>query len=228
MAIDPSADALTTIENVKLLLSSSKQDPNMDDKLQLLINSYSRAIRLYTSRQFLPVETAISKKFRYEGNGYLNLPNTEVTAVTSMTLYTDLPQTSWVVLAGQNATTEAQFRLEPRNGTLEGTYLWLTLPEIGMFSPLVPEPIVTRRARASEITVLGNWGAGVVPGDVEHACMMSVANAYRNPEGFAARSLAGFSFSEMAESQVLAETGLSLPRDARALLAPYKRPSYGA
>jgi hypothetical protein len=226
--IEPSTDALTTVENAKPHLGRSNVSvPNDEDRIQQLINSYSRAIRLYTGRQFLPTEDAASKRYRYEGNGFLSLAPFELRSVTSVTLYTDLPQSSWVVLAAQSATVESQFRLEPRNGTPEGTYVWMTLPEIGMFSPLVPEPIVTRRGRGSEVTIAGNWGAGAVPADVELACIIAVANGYRNPEGFATRSMGPLAFSENMEPVVLSdEAGQSLPRAARALLGPYRRLAY--
>jgi hypothetical protein len=225
--VDPAANALTTVEHAKAWLSQSSVNNVLNnDRLQLLINSYSSAIRSYTRRQFFP-ETAVTRKFRYEGSGYISLAPYELRAVTTLTLYTDFPQSSWVVLNAQSATVESDYRLEPRNKTLEGTYLWLVLPELGQFSPLVPEPIVSRRPKASEVTLAGDWGCAAVPADVELACLIAVANGYRNPEGFATRSLGGLSFSENVEAAMTGdETGMALPRDARALLAPFRRKSF--
>jgi hypothetical protein len=222
----PSPDALTTVENARLLLSrSSSTSPPERDRLQLLINAYSRQIRLYTGRQFVPGEDGAAKKFRYEGSGNLSLSPWELRSVTSVTLYTDLPQTGWHPLLEQAVDVESEFRLEPRQQTIDGTYLWMVLPLIGMYSPLVPEPLITRRDRGHQVTVVGDWGVGSVPGDVELACMIAVANAHRNPAAFQSMATGGIQFTEPIEAGDSA--GMALPKDARALLSAYKRTAYG-
>jgi hypothetical protein len=228
MTLAPSPDALTLVETARTFLNKSDDStPELTLRLQILINSYSRAIRRFTGRQFKPVETGLARKYRYDGGGYLSLASSEATVVTSVVLHTDLPSASWRTLAVQSATVESEYRLEPRQKTLESTYLWLTLPELGRFSPIGanPDPNGLREARGFEVTVTGNWGAGVVPGDVEHACLISVANGYRNPESFASRGLGALQFTEGLEV-TSDESGASLPRDARSLLYPYRRGAY--
>jgi hypothetical protein len=227
--IAPAAGALTSVRKVRLLLArNASSDRDETDKLQYYINAYSTQIRLYTGRQFLPTETAATKKYRYEGSGYLSLAPYELSAApTSVTLYTDLPETGWDVLAAQDASTESQYRLEPRAGTPQGTYTWLALPLIGMFSPLVPEPLINRRDRGHEVTIVGNWGIGYVPEDVDLACAIAVANAYRNPAAFQSMAAAGMSYIEAPEPGGMGDdSGRSLPRDSRALLAPYRQHSF--
>lgn len=227
MPVAVSTDALTTLEACRVHLKRP-QTWNQDeqDRVQRLINAYSRQIRLYTGRQFVPAESAVTKKFRYEGSGMISLSPFELNgAPTTITLGTDLPTSSWQVLPAQDANTESQYRLEPRQGTLEGTYLWLSLPEIGMYSPLAPETLVSRRARGHEISILGNWGMGQLPADVELACMIAVSNGYLNPSAMQSVSVGGMSLSEVVESGGQSE-GIALPRDARSLLAQYKRTAY--
>src|SRR5437879_1514251 len=116
-----------------MLSRAASTDPDESDRIQILINSYSSQIRRYAGRQFKPVEAGVAKKYRYEGSGLLSLSPWELNGEpTAITLYTDYPETGWVVLDEQAAAVESQYRLEPRQRTLEGTYLWLSLPEIGM------------------------------------------------------------------------------------------------
>lgn len=223
--VGPVGEDLTTVANVRTYLRrSGVSDATEDSLLQLLITSCSRAIRRYTGRQLKPAEAGVAKKFRYDGSGFLTLAPYELSAVTSIVLYSDLPTSSQRTLAAQSATVEAEYRLEPRNATLEGTYLWLVLPEVGQFGELVVELLPTRRRRAHEVTVTGNWGANIVPPDVELACLIAVSDGYRNPEGFAQRGLGEMQFMETTESE---PGSRSLPAEARALLGPYRRQVYG-
>lgn len=227
MAVAIATNALTTVATARNFLGRAGSDPTETDKLQIYINAYSNAIMRYTGRQFLPTQSATARRYRYDGSSFLSLAPSEATAISAVTLYTDLTEASWLELAPQSATVESRYRAEPRNGTQEGTYLWLALPEIGQFNALMNEPVVTRRMLGHEVTITGDWGAGVVPADVELAALIAIANAFRNPEGFGSRSTAGLQFAEMAEPPTSDESGLSLPRGARSLLTPYRRTAYG-
>jgi hypothetical protein len=223
--------ALTSLDAARVHLGRDADwTQDEQDKVSRMINSYSSTIRKYCDRQFAPAEDATAKRFRYEGSGYISLAPWELRSLAgpgSITLYTDLPQSGWYVVPDQDAVTESYYRLEPRQQTLEATYLWLVLPEIGMYSPLTPEPLVTRRARGHEVTIVGNWGIGSVPPDVEMACLVSIKNDIDNPGGHASRTIAGLSFTEVVEPQQnAAMDGLALPRKARSLLHDYKRSVY--
>jgi hypothetical protein len=210
-------DALTTIQAARSYVG----DPNADQNLiTVLINSASRSIRQYTSRQFLPAETAVAKKFRYDGAGILDLPFTELRTVTSIVAYTDLPSADQVTLTPASGTTEADWRLEPRQGTSEGTYLWLILPTTLPWKQDSTSAYPPRWDKGIELTITGNWGAATVPGDVEEACLMAVANRYRNPEGVTSRTLGALSISDIPDAPNFSS---SLPRAARYILNPYRR-----
>lgn len=225
--ITASADALTTVENARAYVGRPDDfTPELTLRVQLLINAYSAAIRRYTARQFLPLQAGLARRYRYDGAGYLSLSPSEATAVTSVVLGTDLPVASQRTLVAQSASVESEYRLEPRQKTYEGTYLWLVLPELGRFNRTAPVATVGREMRGYEVTVTGNWGAGVVPSDVELACLIAVANAFRNPEKFGSRSLGALSFAEGVEAGQSDESGFSLPQGSRSLLYPYRHVAY--
>src|SRR5437868_9683335 len=77
------------------------------DRAQRLINGYSKAINKYLRRRWKPVEAAVDKIFAYTGNGFLSLAPFEARTVHTITLYTDMPTSGWLVLVNQSATQEA-------------------------------------------------------------------------------------------------------------------------
>lgn len=227
-------DALTTVADLRNHIGEQSLTVARAERA---INAMSRTIRNYCGRQFVPREgdqTALAKKFRYDGSGMLVLgasPSyaTELRQVTSIVLFSDLPSANQVTLsAGTANVTEADYRLEPRQGTREGTYLWLTLPSIPpSLIPDGPSPggyTLEADTKRIEVTITGKWGAGDVPEDVEAACLIAATNYLRNPEAFQSRSLGDFSFTESVPTAI--DTGQSLPRDARALLYDYRRDTY--
>ncbi len=208
------ANALTTVQAARGRLNDDDADL---DKLEGLINGYSLAVKKYTRREFVPTfpdpdtDPAQPRSFFYDGGGYLDLVRYELRTVTSIVMYSDLrPVSSQTILSAGDANTECGWRLEPRPGTDEDTYLALALP--------IRDVPYGRRNYGIEVTVTGHWGVGYVPGDVEMATLTAVADAWRNPEGFATRSLGELTFSEQAD-----EEGGSLPQASRDLLIPYRR-----
>ena len=221
------AGDLTTIARARIYLRrQSVVDEAQDTLLQMLISAYSDAIHRYTERQFRPkapatdVEQPVTRRFSYDGRGVLSLVPYELRSLGGagyggtggIVLGTDLPTASQQSLVAQTATVESDYRLEPRNGTPEGTYYWLRLPTVSLNG--------SGRRLGREVTITGYWGVNAVPADVELACLRAVANSFRNPEGHASRSLGDFSLSEVPEDP---DTKVSLPLDARALLRPYMR-----
>lgn len=206
------ADALTSWDNALTFLARTDVEGAdlVDDEnfLALLINAASTAIARYTGRQFAPTETAAPKLFRYDGGGVLRLRPYEARSVSSIVLGTDLPVTSQRTLLAQTATQAAEYRLEPRQKTLLGTYTWLVLPTVRLSE--------SGEQLGSQVTVVGDWGVGSVPADVEFACLRAVAHWYRNPEGFLARRLGELDVADEAD----ADEGL--PLRSRLLLHPYR------
>lgn len=191
------ADALTSVANV---LARPGMAGVAQARVEMSVNAFSTAIQRYARRQFKPTQTGVTKRFRYDGNGILELsvddPPTELSLVTSITLYSDLPASLQFVLSPGDSIWEADYRLEPRNKTAQGTYTWIALPRAdyrrfsGSLTPILGH------ARQAEVMIVGNWGAGVVPADIELACIREVTDDLRNPEGYSSRSMGDFSFVE--------------------------------
>jgi hypothetical protein len=219
------SDALSDIERVKDCVPAAANAKQT--RLELLVNSYSRTIRHYTGRQFKPAETALTKSFRYDGLGLLILSKTELRTVSAIVLFSDLPAADQVTLQPASGSSEADYRLEPRQGTLEGTYLQIALKRLCGWDFKTDSATGNAPSRSTvfaQVAITGDWGAAVVPGDVEHALMIAIDNALKNPSAMASQSLGGLSFSEAIDAADA--TGQALPRDARALLHEYRRDAY--
>ncbi len=202
--------ALTTMEAAEVFLArtgtqgAAIQEADDDTYLELLVNAYSDAIRDYCEREFKPQVAAETRRFRYNGSGLLSLAPYDLRTVTAITMNADLPTASQTVLSAGSATTEADYRLEPPQKTLLGTYLALTLP--------------LNRYTNSEVSVAGAWGAATIPASIELACLIAVRDAYPTAGGGGLSSPFDGDDPGAGDSSVS-----SLPQAARALLGPYKR-----
>lgn len=218
---------LTTIAAIKRM-PSLKNIPLPDEEaLQDDIAAYSRAIRHFTGREFMPKTPAsdssaeVNRTFTYDGMGSLSLEPFEARSVSAVNIRSE-------GVTASTAPDPVYWWPGPTEKTDEGTYLWLRLPEYaaayGPFPVANANPgyLATNRPVVYLITVTGRWGAGVVPPDVELACRIAVAHHYRAPEGMASRSVGEMVFTTDPGDPTV-EDGLSLPRDARYLLGPYRR-----
>jgi hypothetical protein len=226
-------DALTTLDTAELYLArtggTGPAETEDDALIALYVNAASAAAQAYIERTLAPQEAAVTKRYRYEGGGFLNLEPWELRTVTGMTLYSDLPTTSQVALTAQSGTVESQWRLEPRQGSRLGTYMYVSLPR------LAPRGIgwggqerevlgftgastVAGEIAGYEVAITGDWGAPYIPGDVELAVLVAVDNWYQNPAGFQRALMEGVEADQYP--QALAE---ALPPASRALLTPYRR-----
>jgi hypothetical protein len=164
-------NALTSIENVELMLdrvgSQGSRGDEADDLrwIARLINSFSKTIQDETGRQFMPTENAVTKIFSYDNTGSLGLAPTEARAITTVTAYSDIPGSEEVWTPAY--TGGLDYWAMPREQTSEGTYLWLEVPRRYYWG-----------RGDIQVSILGNWGAGVVPEDVAYVCEAEVANAY--------------------------------------------------
>lgn len=235
------AEALVTVADMRFFLDRVGQTVDMDETrwLEDLINEDSLACARFVDRQFTPertapggppptrwalksdaVATGVSKTFRYDGSGYLNLSPFEVRNVTAVVMGSDLPTAQQVTLAVGDANTEAEFRLEPAAKTVLGTYLWIALP-IAAYTriPWTSTPGLTQGGR--QVKVTGDWGAppGLIPADVQRACKIAVGQDFRNPEGYASRTGPG----ETIDEAVPPEGPGALPPDSLKLLSAYRR-----
>lgn len=195
------SDALTSVDAARRWLG---EDDAAIDLLEPLINGFSRMVSRHAGRQFKPRETAVAKKFRYDGKGVLRLDSfvrpAELVSVTSIVMHTDLPAVYQKTLSAGDGSSEADYRLEPLGGTLEGTYTWIAMPLISSFPQVTTsDNPVAREVRQAQVTITGTWGADTVPGDIEIAVLREVENVYRNRGGFDTRAFGELSISELAQ-----------------------------
>jgi hypothetical protein len=228
----PKPWALTTVDAfLDYINEPADQNGKKADRAQRLINSYSAAVNRYTKRQWQPLEDGTDKVFAYSGNGYLSLAPFEAREIYTVTLYTDLADASWLVMPARSSTQESQWRVNPRQRSQEGTYWWLTMPELGPYHPYYDEPITTlnRRNLGYEATVNGDWGVDFadIPDDVQLALWEACANAWTNPGANRTRQLGPVTTTDYESFVPGTEEGLYLPRAARSLLSPYRRRGAG-
>jgi hypothetical protein len=224
--------ALTSLEKARLQVLGDADDTAQDERLTDLVNAFSLSVINYVRRQFQPTEDGATKRFSYSGKGVIDLTVIddqpyELRAVTAITLYSDMPASYQVVLSNGDASNEADYRLNPRNKTREGTYTWLLLPT-QLSLPPVASTSPTRlgpELKEYEISITGDWGAGVVPSIVEKVVLRELANDFRNPEGFQNRSLGEFAVTEMIDGGGSGYAPLSW--GSKRLLEPYRRPVIG-
>lgn len=221
-----SSKALTTISAAREFVLRDTTEDTQDPKLERLINAYSSAIFAYTEREWRPHADAASRVFLYNGSGFLSLAPYDLRTLTSLVLYTDLPTSERRTLIAGTTTVEGEYRLGPSNRTPEGTYQYLDITTLGLLSPWWHTTL--RRRAGYEVTVTGNWGIAdtidELPDDVELACLIAVADAYRNPVGYQSETVGGVTINEaLAPAGSYDVRAGSLPPEARALLTPYKR-----
>jgi hypothetical protein len=245
------AEALITVTDMRFFLDRVGQTVDMDETrwLEDLINTYSLACARYCDRQFTPertgpgtrwplksdaIATGTAKKFRYDGNGVLDMSPFEIRTVTAVVMETDLPTAQQTTLVAGSGSVESDYRFEPPAKSTEGTYLWAVLPRRSYLAlgfsqrtnyvdgdPLPPSSGYVSGQVGREVTVTGDWGAppGFVPLDVQHACKIAVGQAFRNPEGYASRTGPGETIDEIEPP-----TGPgALPPESLKLLERYRR-----
>lgn len=218
------SDALTTVNEARGWLGEDDASLSL---LESLINGFSHLVQRHAGRQFKPRETAVAKKFRYDGSGVLRLDAasrpTELVTPTSIVLYSDLPTAYQKTLSAGDASNEADYRLEPRGGTAEGTYTWLVLPKVSSFPSVSgSETPIASSSREAQLTITGSWGADSVPADIAIAVLREIENVYRNRGGFDSRT-----FGELSISDLGVTPGLPpLSRGTMRIVGQYRAPVF--
>lgn len=172
--------ALITLEEARLFVLRNAADQTRDELLIDAINDVSAAIWDYCKREFLPTATAVTRVFGYDGQGALDISPYDLRAVTGsgIVLYTDRAAASQVTL------TTAQYRLDPRGTTPEGTYLAVALP--------VPSLAEVDYGFGWQLAIHGDWGMAAVPRHAKMAAKQWVENLVKNPGSYASTQSAGF------------------------------------
>jgi hypothetical protein len=218
------------IQDLSVVRSYLGEDDAPAKKLEPIVEAISKAIVVHTQRQFWPdprndVDPPVAKLFRYDGMGYLSLAPYELRELEpgGVQMYTDYAEGSWYTVPDQTADQEAQYRLEPRNGTPEGTYTWMAMQETLEYGATTTvmtgmTTVMRRIERGVQATLTGRWGMTEPPPEAILACLITVDALWKNPEAYASRTL-GFSLTTQPFT--------SLPLEAQAMLAGLKRRRVG-
>jgi len=198
--------ALISLEEGREFVFNSPLDSHADDRLERRINEISAAVSAYTRREWKPLQVGQTRQFWYDGRGYLSLAPWDPSTITTITMYTNLPTASQVVL--QNGTTLQQAEWYGHRHPILGTYQWLTMPTT---------------YGSCQVNILGDWGIGTIPEDVKLAVKVALRNSMENPVGYQSSTAGPYQYSEAGVVEEAGRTGGNLPPEARALLTPYKR-----
>jgi hypothetical protein len=214
-------DALTDVASLRAWLGEEDAE---EEACEDAINGVSRNIRNYLDRQLVPFEEDAEKRFLYDGSGFLELLGTELrfgagVSDPVITLYVDMPVSEQVVLSAGDASSEADYRLEPRGGTLEDTYLSIILPRLDPKTLTSSSYALEGEDKQIEVKIVGDWGAGVVPGSVKLAANVAASEAYRNPEAGEDRQLGPLSI----DSDDTDDFAFGLSKRVRAMLKADRR-----
>lgn len=190
--------ALADMPTARLYVTRQADDDAKDAKIEFLVNAFSAAIRGYCNREWKPTEDGAARLFHYDGEGQLDLAPYELRSLDSIVVYRDLPAADRVTLLPGDAANEADYRLMPLNGDRDtGTFTWLILPRLRQKTVSVNRPIATEDKRI-QVEVTGDWGAGVVPWDVELALLIAVKENMDNPAAHQSASLGEYGFTAAA------------------------------
>jgi hypothetical protein len=210
------AQDLTSLANVKAFLQ--RNDTQQDPLIASLITRASDTIHRQTGREFAPATTSATRAFAYTGGGILDLYPYDVRSITAMTIDSDGGTPTTLV-----ANTDYQLRPLPAR---DGVYQYLRLltqdtGDPGVLTPGWPSDGAPSSRVPSErqISITGAWGFATVPGDIEHACIVTVVTWLR-------ADVQAFSTSFSIDEGRL-QRPEALPSAVQALLAPYRRVSVG-
>lgn len=194
--------SLVTLAQVRAHLQKETGDVAADTVLTDLASRASAACERWTSRTLASLgDTATVKRFAVTG-AWVDLSPYDLRAATTVTLHPE--SASPVVLVADD-----DYALDPVGATTLGTY---TAIRIADDATLTSD--YASRFGVALLDVNATWGPTVVPDDVQHACLLTVAAWYR-------RRIAGSGV--VAAYDEPTDTAENLPQDARFMLAPYRR-----
>lgn len=213
------ANALTTIENARLWCLRDSTDDSKDDLFTLLINSVSRRVARHCAREFFPTDDD-TRLFAYDGSTYLNLAPYDLRAITAITVTP--AGGSAVTLDPDNPDSGTLYKMNPRNKTDEGTYLWLSLP---VFRNPGAFPEHSRVGLMSEASITGDWGMEELPADLEEAVLITIEDEYLNP---AAAQRVQVGPNQIDPVQPSEDEESPFPRKAMLILEAIRRSEFAA
>lgn len=199
-----SSSALITLDDVRDYLATLPGDTDEDEQLEALIEAASRAITLYTERDFIAVD-GDTRVFAYDGSGYLSLANNDLRSIDAITIGIDSP----------TALSTSQYRLMPKPSR-HGVYSYIALQGYATYTHYGHGfgHYGHTFGLGTEVAITGDWGFASVPVDVQLACKMQVTYWQR-------KGRMAFTRSYNSETGTV-EGGEGLVGSAMALLWPYK------
>lgn len=185
---------------------SDAADTAQDALIETLIDSVSHHIMLYTNREFVPPGTAqVTRVFRYNGGGVLDLAPYDARSVSQVRIDTDT--TSPTTLSSD------QYRTAPVTCP-DGVYTHLHLLGVN-----VPVSTVEHYPMYRVVEVTGVWGFAAVPKNVELAANITIQ--------YILRTTSQFMGDEFDGTAGMAGARIAIPGAARDLLSPYRRRAVG-
>lgn len=204
----PSGSDLCTLADVKTALEISASDTSRDTLIAALITSASEAIMNEVDREFAPVTSSATRRFRVEGL-QLNLAPYDLRSVSTLTLH---PEST----SPQTLTATSDYQLLPV-GSPSGTFTSLRFS--GLLASLYASQTVFSFGYAL-VDIAGAWGFASVPLDVTRACVITVGSWLR--KDVTALLAAGELDTGGGLAPAFPAT-MELPHAATALLSPFYR-----
>lgn len=201
------ANALCTLTDVHLAMETPSSDTSLDDVIQEYINEASELIIKSYRREFAPVTTSATRRFRVSTKGKINLLPYDLQSVSQVMLH---PEQSQQIIAS------GDYSLFPTTN-YNGVYMSM---RISPWIPLVSLNYLKFGYALVDIT--GTWGFPSVPAPVKRAAVITVRTWLRKDAKGMAGSAGGQYYSGQELPAELPST-YALPAAARKLLMPYKR-----
>lgn len=240
-------DALVSPVEASAYIGMSVPGVGSQDEMNLyrLINATSRAIRRWCERQFTPERGAggvydpralstdalalgHQRVIDYGGEAIVKTRPYEARAITAVD----------ILAAGSGSATpsvlasDIDFVAMPRDKTDDGTYLYITVRDIGNsslgellagVSDRTPSRGFPNWPGGYAFRITGDWGMIAPPDDVVEACLVTIDEEWTNPEGYQSRSSGEISATEIVPPARAPAVASPFPQRAELLLAPYRR-----
>lgn len=201
-------DALVTLAQAKQEIGQLDNDPTTNDALTGLVNASTAAVMEYAQREFKTITTGSTVRtfsiLPGTTGGYVDFGRFDAQSVTVVQVDTQL--------AAPTTLAATDYQLVPPE-KWRGVYTGLIVT--GSSFPLAASGMNMIHTAA----VTGTWGWPSVPADVQRACLVTIAMWYRHEQAALSSSF------QSEQDTTFTPRVVSLPFGARALLAPYRRPS---
>jgi hypothetical protein len=190
-------------------------DSSQDAKYTQAIAAASAAIRSFTGRNFAQADASGTRKYLYEGSGFLEIDDLDPTGPIT------------VSLDGVQLVEGYDYLLMPDRGVMtpdaETAYYWIELvpsapgsPEMGFTRNL--DTLWWRVHHVHYIEVTGQFGWPAVPAEVKQAAIWTAGYFAESPRPYISVQVSDFSETVATNTE-----NVEMPDRAKLLLMPYRR-----